>query len=128
MSEEQKSEMYAMRLSGCTYQEIADKFGCSKQYVHQSITQSRPSKSNRLANACVYRGLSEYIAKNNITICKFTGFLRPTHKGYNTTRMKELLTGERSFKMTDIRKILELTGMTFEECFALKEREDDKDE
>lgn len=35
MTKEQKVEAYSMYLDGCTYQEIGDKFGISRQRVHQ---------------------------------------------------------------------------------------------
>lgn len=128
MTEEQKSEMYRMRLNGCTYKEIAEKFGCSSQYIHQIIpdTNRNIALSHQLADVCAYKGLSEYIEENNLTLLELTKTLRPTYKGYNGSHVKGWISGKRNFGISDIRKILELTGMTFEECFALKEREDNK--
>lgn len=37
MTKEQKVEMFSMRLDGATYEEIAEKFGISKQRVNQII-------------------------------------------------------------------------------------------
>ena len=37
MTKEQKVEAYSMYLDGCTYQEIGDKFGISRQRVHQLL-------------------------------------------------------------------------------------------
>ena len=130
MTKEQKFEMHRMRLSGCTYKEIAEKFGCSSQRIHQIIpdTDRNTAWVHQLADICVYKGLSEYIKKNNMTLSAFTEILRPNYKGYNTSRIKGWISGVRDFGISDIRKILELTGMTFEECFALKEREDNKNE
>lgn len=37
MTKEQKLQAYAMRLDGCTYQEIANKFGVTRQCIQQNI-------------------------------------------------------------------------------------------
>lgn len=39
MTKEQKVEAYSMYLDGCTYQEIGDKFGISRQRVHQLLSE-----------------------------------------------------------------------------------------
>ena len=54
MTKEQKVEAYSMYLDGCTYQEIGDKFGISRQLVHQLIIEpltnnkGKPKKVNRI--------------------------------------------------------------------------------
>lgn len=37
MNREDKIEVFKMRLDGFTYQEIAEKFGVSKQYINQML-------------------------------------------------------------------------------------------
>ena len=57
MTKEQKVEAYSMYLDGCTYQEIGDKFGISRQRVHQLLSEpcyenkTRSQKLN-LDNKC----------------------------------------------------------------------------
>lgn len=45
MTKEQKVEAYSMYLDGCTYQEIGDKFGISRQRVHQLLSEPLLSTS-----------------------------------------------------------------------------------
>ena len=68
---------------------------------------------------CVYKGLSEYIERNNISFSKLNRAIGA--KGNSTNPIALKLKGMRDFKIKEIKKILEFTGMTFEECFALKE-------
>ncbi len=41
MTREEKIEAFTMRLDGETYQEIADKFGVTRQYIHQILGGDR---------------------------------------------------------------------------------------
>ncbi len=44
MNTERLALMYQLRLEGLTYQKIADRFGLSKQRVHQIITRYKPNQ------------------------------------------------------------------------------------
>lgn len=122
MTREQKLEAYGMRLDGCTYQEIADKFGVTRQYIQQSIPSEpnnpRRSKPLLLSKKCIYKGLSKFIEENRISsstiadiiqVCRVSAYQR--------------IVGERNFNISDVYKLLDYTGMTFEECFELKKSE-----
>ena len=127
MTKEQKLEMFSMRLDGATFQEIGDKFGLTRQRVEQILkfgeTRSHRSK---VSEKCIYKGLSDYIDKENITLNELTKMIGMKCK--TTELANKRITGVRQFKINEIRKILERTGMTFEECFSLKESEGEANE
>lgn len=120
MTKEQKLEAFSMRLDGCTYQEIADRFGVTRQYIQQTIP-SDPivrRKTRQLEKVCIYEGLAEFIKDHQMSSTQIGEII-----GVCRVSTYQRLTGERKFNISDIRKILDYTGMTFEECFKLKKSE-----
>ena len=117
MTREQKIEAFTRRLDGETFQSIADSFGVSRQYIETMLKWNPNGRRRRESNAdkCVYRGLSEYIRKNEMTIRKFAEII-----GCTESYASRKLSGEIRLHMDEIEKILAKTGMTFEECFARK--------
>lgn len=122
MTKEQKLEAYSMRLDGATFQQIADKFGVTKQFIQQSLFPS-DNRKVRASNGsmCIYAGLAQFIDDYHVTQRKLGELLGIKCVESSTTRVRKRLTGKTPFTINEIYKILEFTGMTFEECFALKE-------
>lgn len=122
MTKEQKIEMYAMYLDGCTYQEIGDKFGISRQRVHQLLCEPLAKvkgKSRQLSETCIYDGLSRFIKANSASCAEIANIIQRS-----MTNTYQKIVGKKQFTISEIYKILEYTSMTFEECFKLKEREE----
>ena len=127
MTKEQKLEMFSMRLDGATFQEIGDKFGLTRQRVEQILKFGEiRSHRSKVSEKCIYKGLSDYIDKEKITLSELAKMIGMKCK--TTELAKKRITGVRPFKINEIRKILKITGMTFEECFSLKESEDEANE
>lgn len=122
MTKEQKIQAYAMRLDGCTYQEIANKFGVTRQCIQQNIavgvTMDNRRQVLRLSENCIYNGLAKFIKENEVSSVVLADVI-----GVCRVAAYKRIVGERNFNISDIYKILNYTGMTFEECFELKESE-----
>ena len=123
MTKEQKLQAYAMRLDGFTYQEIANKFGVTRQCIQQNIGTVGNSRNNRrnvlrLSENCIYNGLAKFIKENEISSAVLADII-----GICRVAAYQRVVGERNFDISDIYKILDYTGMTFEECFELKNSE-----
>ena len=119
MNREDKIEVFKMRLDGFTYQEIAEKFGVSKQYINQMLQSAIGERRNKTVNKIVYPNIANWLKNNECSISEFAirvGMKRPTLDGK--------LHGRRKFNSDEIKRILDVTGMKFEECFKMKERED----
>lgn len=122
MTKEEKIQAYAMRLDGCTYQEIANKFGVTKQCIQQNIgvigaTRDNECRVLRLSKNCIYDGLAKFIKENEVNSAVLADVI-----GVCKASAHQRIVGERNFNISDIYKILNYTGMTFEECFALKRK------
>lgn len=115
MTREEKIKAFAMKLDGKTLQEIGDEFGVSKQCIHQLLNRSC---KNRASSICIYKGLSEILCNNNLSIARFCEQLKLDLSPVSISRK---LSGKTDFKISEIKKILQVTGLTFEECFAEKE-------
>lgn len=121
MTKQEKLEMFSMRLDGCTFAEIGRRFNVSRQYVEQTLRGTPRKKSQSNSEKCIYKGLSNYISSEGMTLCQLAEIVGLSSTGTTTIRKK--ITGRRKFNITEIKKILELTGLSFEECFCEKDVE-----
>lgn len=115
-------EMFKMRLDGSTYQEIADKYGVTRQFVHQSLGAGkglRPAKYDRV----IYKGLRVWMSENEITVLKLHRMLFSNTNSNNTSPTRDRLTGKRQFQLSEIIFIINESGLTFEELFMQDEKE-----
>lgn len=128
MTTEQKLKAVEMRLNGATLQEIANEFGCSRQYInqefkkiYQSITTNRIQKISRI----IYKGIANWLLDNEKNVSTLASMVYENYTPRKGTYFYEKLCGKHNLNMKEIKKILEVTGMTFEECFEEREVEND---
>lgn len=115
MTDKDKVKMFEMRLRGCTLQEIGDEFGFTRERVRQILSGAiRERKTNM--DEIIYVNIAKWLKQNEISLFKFSKMLDP--KVNSSTRLKNKLTKSKSeLKISQIKKILEITGMSFEEAF-----------
>lgn len=114
---DQKVEMYRMRLEGKSYQVIADRFGVSRQYVHQLFGQKYKNVNVK------YVGLRKWMNESNYSVAKLARESGCTDN-HNYVTITSYLQGSPRIDIDSIRKILRFTGLTFEEAFGVEEQED----
>ena len=112
MTVDEKVEAYRMRLCGATYQEIANKFGVTKQRINQ-ILPCRVHKLGKAVNSCIYRGIANWMQENE---CGYACLAMKT--GLTQLTIFNVLTGKRDSHKKTIDSILEVTGLTYEEAFG----------
>lgn len=114
MTKEQKIEAYAMRLNGVSLQEIADKFGVSKQYIQQTLpTEQLRSRRRHFIRKPIYPNLETWLFKRGISNKDFAAMIEVS---ISTTG--RIVSGSQNMSKSTIDKILAVTGMTYEEAFA----------
>lgn len=111
MTREQKIDCFAMRLDGHTYQEIADKYSVTKQYIQQTL-YCICTKSGIIRKRYIYPNICEWMEQNGVTQSKFAETL-----GVAQNTVSAYLTGRVEPSMKFIKFILKETGMTFEKAF-----------
>ena len=119
MNREDKIEVFKMRLDGFTYQEIAEKFGVSRQYINQMLQNVISERRNKTLNKIVYPNIANWLKDNECSISEFA-----IRVGIKRSTLDRKLYGRNKFNSDEIKRILDVTGMKFEECLKMKESED----
>ena len=119
MNREDKIEVFKMRLDGFTYQEIAEKYGVSRQYINQMLQNVISEKRNKALNKIVYPNIANWLKDNECSISEFV-----IRVGIKRSTLDYKLRGRNKFNSDEIKRILDVTGMKFEECLKMKESED----
>ena len=114
MTREDKIKAFVMRLDGSTFQEIADEFGVSRQCIQQTLSDE--TTGHKKVAKCIYPGIEKWMRENYCTAYML-------HKkmglwGENTAPMYNRLNGTTEFTLNDIKVLLDVTGMTFDEAFC----------
>lgn len=118
MTREEKIGMFCMRMDGYTLQEIGNKYGITREYVRQILDVG---KRKDIFQKIVYPGLKQYLVENKMSVRKLS-FLIGTQ--YQTAL--NTLCGKSKPGMDVINKILQVTGLTYEEAFSLGGEDSDE--
>ena len=113
MTKEQKIEIYSMLLDGATYTECASKFGVSRQYVHQLFSRPIGCSVERRIEKYKYKNLVKWIYDNGYKLSTF-----PVAINISVSNFNNLMSGHHDPSKKVIDKILDVTGMTYEEAFS----------
>ena len=107
-----------MRNNGATYTQIAKEFGISKQRVCKMLSNGNESYFKTITEKhCSFVGIREWLNKNKVSI---TEFIRRIYGVYHEERRKMMLgylTKKHDVKKQMIDRILEITGLTYEQAF-----------
>lgn len=122
MSKDNIPNMIKLRRAGWTYQEIADKHDCTKQYVHSSIAKyvdSVRSPRRSSLEKCIYPNIRKWMIENRIKALHLSRICGLEDNGSKIIQGK--LRGESEFKMKEIKAILKESGQTFEYMFSTED-------
>lgn len=125
-SKERLMDMVKMRLDGYTLNEIAEKHNVSKQCIQQHLsilTGNQKPRPKGVDERIIYPNLAKWIAEERIARYELSHMLGLSMNNTVTTTINKRLYGEVDFSMKEIKKLLEITGQTFEYLFAEKENE-----
>ena len=113
MTKEEKIDMFAMRSNGCTLQQVADKYGITRERVRQILfAYTAPRKEKVYA----YPNISNWMEENGVTLSQLADNCKLS---YNTVR--GYLNGAREPNFIFVQYILKETGMPFEVAFQIRE-------
>ncbi len=106
-SKEKLLDIVQMRIDGCTVQEIADKYGVSKQCIQQKLSVLAGSGKPRhkgVDEKVIYPNLAKWIADNRIAKYKLSHMIGLSKNHNETKVINEKLYGGREFRMSEIKK------------------------
>lgn len=116
-AKERTAMMCKLKEEGKTYNEIAAIYGLSRQRVYQILRKGGKRYFRYISKHLIkYTGLRNWMNTNKISfnelITRVFGYYHPEHYKRLSDRLKS---GHLPLPL--IKKILEITGLTFEECF-----------
>ena len=116
-AKERAAMMCKLNEEGKSYKEIAAIYGISKQRVYQILRKGDKRYFRHISKRLVkYTGLRNWMNTNKIS---FNELVTRVFEYYHSEHYRRLFDRLRSghLPMPLIKKILEVTGLTFEECF-----------
>ena len=118
ITEQKWKDASQMLLDGCSFQEIADKIGVSRQCVHNHFVQRSGKRYN--ARPIVYAGIKRYIDGNRLTMRQIALRIFPEGEPRSRYyRFANIATGRtKGVRIEDIFTICRYMNMPFEEAFA----------
>lgn len=113
-------EFVAYREQGMTYKEIAARCGVCHQRVAQVLAHRTPGHFKPyLPHEVVYNGLREWMNENLVSRSDlgrlFNGKANPG--GEWASRVNNRLTGRTGWRMVEINKLIDASGLTYEQLF-----------
>lgn len=111
MKREDIVKAFEMRMEGKALQEIGDHFGVSREYIRQVLQFNVNGHKRGIADS-IYPNITKWALENNMSAYQLNneiGLCRHVHAFYAKLR------GKTRFSVDDIRKIMDYTGMSFEE-------------
>lgn len=114
MTIEQKVEAYRMRLEGATLQSIADEMGVTKECIRRNLPpiEGKSWTADAVLSRCVYPGIAKWLYENRCTYAKLGELIMVPQ-----ATMSRWMNGVSKPTKSNIDKILEVTGLTYEQAF-----------
>lgn len=124
ISDRNKVKMFEMRVRGYTLEAIGKEFGITRERVRQ-ILRSVCSRSTSIKRGCesmIYPNIAKWLMGNDVSVGELSEMLDKS-SNRSAVKLSHKLHGKhiRGLAISEIRKILEITGLTFEEAFKLDE-------
>ena len=113
MTNDEKVEAYRMRLEGATLQEVADRFGVTREWI-RALTPApeKRGKKKRNHKNIIYPNINKFLYENRHSYSSFAKLI-----GMSGNAVYRALTGATSPTKKLIDRVLEATDMTYEEAF-----------
>ena len=114
-----KYELYRQeRNKGLTFQEIADKYGVSRQYVAQACAgcchvRFMPIDEKR----CIYPNVRKWMNDNRVSVAELTRRICIKNCSEPQIKVGKYLRGYYNPRKSTIDNLLAITGLTYEEFF-----------
>lgn len=112
-----------LRMQGLTFAEIGKRLGVSKQRAAQCCAGMNPEQT---AWAChkedldsiIYAGLKKWMLENKVSVPEMMRRIGLDTGSSRSKHFRNRLEGKTQLPITEIKKILAVTGGTFEQMFA----------
>lgn len=112
-----------LRMQGLTFAEIGKRLGVSKQRIAQCCAGMNPKQTARACrikdlDCIIYPNLKKWMLENKVSISEMMRRIGLDTGSRRSESFRNKLKGRTQLTITDIKKILAVTGGTFEQMFA----------
>lgn len=115
---ERENNILADRDKGMTYALLSEKYGVSKQRIHQICGKRNPARFRFFdEQSCIYKPIRDWLNAEKISTAELVRMSGLQPVSQTITRWHELLNGRNEFRKRDIDILIKVTGMTYEEMF-----------
>lgn len=120
-----KADLYRKELrSGMSCREIAEKYGISVQAVYAACGSVQGVRFRRYEEKdCIWVGLRHWLNYHEVSKRSLLRQMGLEYSHCNLERLNQNLKGRNDLRMSFIRKMMSITGMTYEELFREEEHE-----
>lgn len=115
-----KADLYRNEIaSGLSVREIAAKYGVSPQAVYAVCGRSN-IKNFRVytPEGCAWPGLRKWLNENKVSKRELLNKMGLEYGDTNLVNLNENLRGRKDVRISFIRKMMKISGLTFEELFG----------
>lgn len=121
---ERKQKMIEMRNAGATHEQIGNAFGITKQRVSQIIGQYWVGSFRGITcEDCIYPNLRRWMNENRISKSELCRRMYGDVGPENHHRISLILSGKKTnFFKSVIDRLIEATGLSYEELFSEEEK------
>jgi transcriptional regulator with XRE-family HTH domain len=116
-------EFTIYRSQGMTYKEIAEKCGVSRQYVAQTCAKGNAAHFKAYTkDECVYEGLRNWLNSNFVNRYGLWRIIKGVeiNAGSWYVNLRHRIEGITDFKKSEIDRLLDASGLTYEQLFRAK--------
>ena len=112
-------EKLKLQEQGFSYTQIAKILGISPQAVRQALSKHNPNYFRPFSEkGCIFKGLREWLNRNKVSRAELIRRMGYESLSDTSIRFRNYLSGVSEFRKRDIDKILEVTGLTYEQVFG----------
>jgi hypothetical protein len=118
-----KAQILDLRNQGLDVKVIADMVGVSVCYVYQICQCVYPRYYSPIGNECIYPNLRKWMNKHKVSRKEFLLRMGLTAHQCNYQKFTDLMQGKYEPRKNYIDKMLEVTGLTYEELFKTEDED-----
>lgn len=111
-------QMVEDRDAGMTYKEIAEKHGCSVQYVGRVVSKYNPKNFHVITETgCIYPNLRKWMNDNKISAAELLKMMYYEPHPESVERLRNVMRGVGNPRKDYIDRMMAATGMTYQKLF-----------
>ena len=114
-----KEKVRSLREQCMTYQQIANEIGCSIPYVYSVLGKGNNGFKVFTKERCIYVNIRNWLNEHQVSLNGFIELIGLMVSEQTRQKYRKMLNGSIDFCKFEIDKVLEFTGMSYDEAFIV---------